>query len=113
MPGMQGINYTERLDNPVLFSPECRRLSGDLMKVYKIKIGYCPNLFPNVEILKTKCISLRFEGKRLKGMFFVYTERWVSRTNCLAMEGDTMVAFTRHMDIQGVEGYGLRVGRRD
>eukprot|EP00061_Rhincodon_typus_P007796 g29841.t1 len=39
LPGLEGLNYRERLNRPGLLSLEHRRLRGDLTEVYKIMRG--------------------------------------------------------------------------
>eukprot|EP00061_Rhincodon_typus_P011119 g35907.t1 len=39
LPGMEGLNYRERLDRLGPLSLECRRLRGDLIEAYKIMRG--------------------------------------------------------------------------
>ena len=53
LPGMEGINYEERLEKLDLFLLERRRLRGDLIEVYRIMRGMdrvdSQKLFPRVE----------------------------------------------------------------
>ena len=71
LPGMEGISYDERLEKLGLFSPERRRLKGDLIEVYKIMRGMdrvdSQKLFSRVEDSITRGHRFKVQGVRFKG----------------------------------------------
>ena len=126
LPGLEGMSYKERLDKLGLFSLERRRLRGDLIEVYKIMRDIdrvdSQNLFPRVEMSNTRGHVLKVRGGKFKGdvrgKFF--TQRVVGVWNVLpgvVVEADTIGVFKglldKHMNMQGIEEYGPRAGRRD
>ena len=71
LPGLEGINYEERLDKLSLFSLERRRLRGDLIDVYKIMSGMdrvdSQILFPRVERSSTRGHRFKMRGEKFRG----------------------------------------------
>ena len=89
LPGMEGINYEEKLEKLGLFSLERWRLRGDLIEVHKIMRGMdrvdSQKLFPRVKESITRGHRFKIQGARFKGddrgKFF--TQRMVGAWNLL------------------------------
>ena len=89
LPGLDGLSYKGRLDRLGLFSLERRRLSVDLIEVYKIMRGTdqldSQYLFPKVEESKSRWHRFKVRGENYisiqRGIFF--TQRMVRVWNKL------------------------------
>ena len=67
LPGLEDMDYEERLNKLGLFSLEHWRMRGDLIKVYKIMTGLdrvdSQSLFPRIEWSISRGHRLRVRGK--------------------------------------------------
>ena len=67
LPGLEDMDYEERLNKLGLFSLECWRMRGDLIEVYKITTGLdrvdSQSFFPRVEGSITRGHRLKVRGK--------------------------------------------------
>ena len=122
LPGLEDMDYEERLNKLGLFSLERRRMRRNLIEVYKIMTGLdrvdSQSLFPGSI---TQGHRLKMRGRKFKrdarGKFF--TQRMVNAWNALpeeVVEADSMTMFKRHLDRymnrQGIGGYGARRGKK-
>ena len=81
LPGLEDMDYEERLNKLGLFSLERRRMRGDLIEVYKIVTGldrvHSQSLFPRAGGSITRRHRLRVRGGKfkrdVKGRFFSHT----------------------------------------
>ena len=125
LPGLEDMDYGERLNKLGLFPLERRRMRGDLIEVYKIMTGLdrvdSQSLFPRVEGSVTRGHRLRVRGGKFKrdvrGMIF--TQRVVNAWNVLSdevVEADSVTMLKGHLDRcmnrQGIEGHGPRRGKK-
>ena len=89
LPGLEGINYEERLEKLGLFSLKRWRLRGVLIEVDKIMTGMdrvdSQKLFPGWKSQLLGGTGLRCEGQGLKEMYeadFLHIVWWVPGTRC-------------------------------
>ena len=107
LPGLESMQFDQRLRELGLYSLERRRMRGDMIEVYKILRGIdrvdSQCLFPRAPLLSTRGHGFKVRGGKFKGdiggRFF--TQRVVGAWNALpesVVEADTLVKFKRLLD---------------
>jgi len=116
LPGMKGRSWEERLRELELFSPERRRMRGDLIEVYKMIRGIdrvdSQILFPRVEVAITRGYNFKVSGGRYRGDVrdMLFTQRVVEARNALSamvVESAALGAFKRLLD-RHIEGSKMK-----
>ncbi|XP_059831389.1 uncharacterized protein LOC132397106 [Hypanus sabinus] len=107
LPGLESMDYDQRLRELGLYSLEKRRMRGDMIEVYKILRGIdrvdSQRLFPRAPLLSTRGHGFKLSGGRFKGDIRgrFYTQRVVGAWNALpesVVEADTLVKLKRLLD---------------
>ena len=107
LPGLENMDYDQRLRELGLYSLERRRMRGDMIEVYKILRGIDrvdnQHLFPRAPLLCTRGHGFKVRGGKFKGdirgKFF--TQRVVGAWNALpesVVEADTLVKFKKLLE---------------
>ena len=104
---MAGLSYEERLSRLGFYSPEFRRVRGDLIETYKILTGLdrvdSERMFPMVGESRTRGHNLRIRDKpfRTEVRRNVFTQRMVNVWNSLPQkvgEAKTSCDFKKKLD---------------
>ncbi|XP_072443501.1 RNA-directed DNA polymerase from mobile element jockey isoform X1 [Chiloscyllium punctatum] len=107
LPGMENRSYEDRLRVLGLFSLERRRMTGDLIEVYKIIRGIdrvdSQRLFPWVQQSVTRGHKFKVKGERYRGVVRgrSFTQRVVGAWNALPVgvaESESFVTFKRQLE---------------